>query len=56
MDSIGFDPAAAFPGYQAPWSIGAPFGLPMAIDVTLQGVTITGSDIEITNGVLLHVR
>ncbi|MCB9833425.1 MAG: FG-GAP repeat protein [Planctomycetes bacterium] len=56
VDSIGFDPAAAFPGYQAPWSIGAPFGLPMAIDVTLQGVTITGSDIEITNGVLLHVR
>ncbi|MCB9833427.1 MAG: hypothetical protein H6807_13235 [Planctomycetes bacterium] len=55
-DSVGFDPAAAFPAFPAPWSIGAPFGLPSAIDITLQGVTISGGNIDITNGVLIQVR
>ncbi|MCB9833426.1 MAG: hypothetical protein H6807_13230 [Planctomycetes bacterium] len=55
-DSVGFDLTSVFITPPAPWSIGAPFGLPSAIDITLQGVTISGGNIDITNGVLIHVR
>ena len=57
-DSANIDPMAFYQPTAAPFAIGAPFGIPTAIDLTFQGVSFDGAGtaIHISNAILLRVR
>ena len=57
-DTIGFDPGALFAPAPAPFALPVATGLPLPINLALQGVSISngGTLVSITNGILLDIH
>ena len=59
-NSLFADPLASLPATLTPWNATLPFGIPFAVDITLQGLTANGagspsSALVITNAVTLRI-
>jgi hypothetical protein len=56
-NNFGPDPCGALvPSRPAPWSFTLPFGVPIPVTLTVQGVLREQSSLSITNGLVLRIR